>query len=85
MPHPRWPDQALDMDCARFFEVYHASRESFLYLQEFYIGELDPRDRPRVPAGAEPPSREFLAQLRAYTGFRAHPDEAALIRAFRSF
>ena len=37
------PDQALDLDCARFFEVYHASRESFLYLREFYVGELDPR------------------------------------------
>ena len=35
--------QALDLDCARMFEVYHASRESFLYLQEFYCGELDPR------------------------------------------
>lgn len=37
------PAQALNLDCARFFEVYHASRESFLYLREFYVGELQPR------------------------------------------
>ncbi len=27
------PQQSLNLDCARFFELYHASRESFLYLQ----------------------------------------------------
>jgi hypothetical protein len=27
------PTQSLNLDCARFFELYHASRESFLYLQ----------------------------------------------------
>ena len=26
------PAQALNLDCSRFFEVYHASRESFVYL-----------------------------------------------------
>ncbi len=34
------PKQSLNLDCARFFEVYHSSRESFLYLREFYVGEL---------------------------------------------
>lgn len=77
--------QALNLDCARFFEVYHASRESFLYLQEFYVGELDPADRARVPADEEPPSQDFLAQLRAFTGFRSKLDEAALVKAFKSF
>jgi len=30
-------------------QVYHVSRESFLYLSEFYIGEVLPEDRPLVP------------------------------------
>ena len=30
-------------------QVYHVSRESFLYLSEFYIGEIAPEDRPLVP------------------------------------
>ena len=30
-------------------QVYHVSRESFLYLSEFYIGEIVPEDRPVVP------------------------------------
>ena len=30
-------------------QVYHVSRESFLYLSEFYIGEVAPEDRPLVP------------------------------------
>ena len=34
------PTQALNMDAARFYEVYHASRESFLYVKTFYIGAL---------------------------------------------
>jgi hypothetical protein len=32
------PSQALNMDAARFYEIYHASRESFLYVRHFYIG-----------------------------------------------
>lgn len=51
--------------------MYHASRESFLYLQEFYIGELVLADRPHVPVGGrQPPSDDFMVQLREYTGFR---------------
>ncbi|GAX75100.1 hypothetical protein CEUSTIGMA_g2544.t1 [Chlamydomonas eustigma] len=74
------PSQSLNVDCARFFEMYHASRESFLYLRDFYIGEIHPDDRSSVPQGgedraagiaAEPPSSDFLQQLREYTqGFR---------------
>ena len=30
-------------------QVYHVSRESFLYLSEFYIGEVVAEDRPLVP------------------------------------
>ena len=42
------------------------------------------RDRPLVPC-PDLPSRDFLAQLRAYTGFRSKLDEAAPVRAFKSF
>jgi hypothetical protein len=52
-------------------QMYHASRESFLYLAEFYIGELVPEELPHVPLGGkQPPSSDFLAQLREYTAFR---------------
>ena len=70
------PRQSLNVDCARFFEMYHASRESFLYLRDFYIGEVHPDDRARVPQGgadisrgkaAEPPGADFLQQLREFT------------------
>lgn len=51
--------------------MYHASRESFLYLAGFYIGELVPEDAPHVPQGGkQPPSADFLVQLREYTAFR---------------
>lgn len=43
------PNQALNIDCTVFFEIYHASRQSFLYLKEFYIGELAVEDIPNVP------------------------------------
>ncbi|KAK9908984.1 hypothetical protein WJX75_005570 [Coccomyxa subellipsoidea] len=79
------PAQSLNLDCARFFEVYHSSRESFLYLREFYIGELHPKDVAAVPC-KERPSPEFLAQLRGYTRFRMQPpDEESLVKAFKSF
>lgn len=65
------PEQALDVDCGRFFEMFHATRESFMYLQDFYIGELVEDDRVSVPlGGGSEPSEEFLATLREYTGFR---------------
>ena len=60
--------------------MYHASRESFLYLRDFYRGEIHPDDRASVPHGgadkasgraAEPPGPDFMLQLREYTeGFR---------------
>ncbi len=76
--------QALDLDCSRFFEVYHSSRESFLYLQEFYIGDLMPQDAAQVPQ-PEQPSPEFLAQLRAYTTFRVKVDESTIEKVYKSF
>ena len=78
------PAQALNLDCSMFFEVYHSSRESFLYLQEFYIGELTAADAAAVPQPEEP-SPEFLAQLRAYTTFRVRVDEADEQKVYRNF
>ncbi|CAL5222768.1 g5180 [Coccomyxa viridis] len=78
------PAQALDLDCSRFFEVYHSSRESFLYLQEFYIGDLLPQEAVQVPQ-PEQPSPEFLAQLRAYTTFRVRVDEGSDGKVYKSF
>lgn len=74
------PAQALNLDCARFFEVYHVSRESFLYLKEFYIGELAPEDAELVPC-EEKPSSDFIQQLREYTPFRMHVEQ----KVFKSF
>lgn len=65
------PNQSLNMDAARHFEMYHSSRESFLYLKEFYIGEVNARDRvERVPAPDPAPSDDFIRQLRQYSTFR---------------
>lgn len=73
------PAQALDRDSTRFFEIYHASRESFLYLKDFYVGELHPDDLQLVPPSPEPPSSEFMSQLTEYTTFRM--DVAAALAA----
>lgn len=65
------PQQALNRDCTVYFELYHASRESFTYLREFYIGELAPGDLALVPHGNERASEHFMAQLREFaTAFR---------------
>ena len=61
------PMQALNKDCSVFFELYHASRESFFYLREFYIGELWPEERGLVPLEAESASPDFLQQLRDFS------------------
>lgn len=71
-------------------QVYHASRESFLYIKEFYIGELYPPEAAAaVPAGGgNLPSQEFLQQLREYTTWRKDPGslpDSTLGVAFKSF
>ena len=72
------PAQALNLDCSRFFEVYHASRESFLYLKEFYIGEVSALDVGDVPV-PERPSPDFVSQLRGFTSWRiSNRDERGL-------
>jgi hypothetical protein len=68
-------------------QLYHASRESFLYLREFYIGELLPgEDLPQGGGNPAPPSEDFLEQLRAYTSeFRMPAAQLPEGRAFKSF
>lgn len=72
-------------------QMYHASKESFLYIEEFYIGELLPSDRPSVPLGGhQPPSQDFLQQLREFTTWRQAMQKQALARSqqasmFKSF
>ena len=43
------PQQSLNVESSVFFEIYHASKQSYLYLREFYIGELAEEDRSLVP------------------------------------
>eukprot|EP00908_Phaeocystis_cordata_P025177 Transcript_7628.p1 GENE.Transcript_7628~~Transcript_7628.p1 ORF type:complete len:526 (+),score=279.49 Transcript_7628:151-1728(+) len=77
------PQQALNKDCTVFFELYHASRESFTYLREFYIGELWPEERALVPMEEETASADFMAQLRAFSaGFRlSEESQLAFVKA----
>jgi hypothetical protein len=72
-------------------QMYHASKESFLYIEEFYIGELLPSDKASVPlGGSQPPSHDFLQQLREFTTWRQAMQAQALARSkeasmFKSF
>ena len=80
------PAQALNIDSSRFFELYHASRESFIYLREFYVGEIRYEDRDVVPRPSTQPSEDFLRQLRQWTDeFRLKIGEGNSPRNFKSF
>ena len=61
------PAQSLNLDAARHFELYHHSRESFLYLRHFYVGEVRSEDRGLIPLPLPGPSSDFLRQLDAFT------------------
>lgn len=50
---------------------------SFLYLREFYIGELREADLALVPRSSGEPSPGFLEQLRAHTTWRLDFSNAA--------
>ncbi len=69
------------MDCTVFFEVYHASRQSFLYLKEFYIGELDEDDWQKISImnsndpNIAKPSEAFLEQLNRITSWRMKKED----------
>ena len=70
----------MNVDATRHFELYHSSKESFLYLRAFYVGEIvaeevglipPPKTNEATGAVDPPASRAFLEQLREYTrGFR---------------
>ena len=47
------PKQALGKDSTKFFELYHSSRKSFMYLKEFYIGEIHPNDLKDIPPASK--------------------------------
>jgi cytochrome b involved in lipid metabolism len=56
------PTVALNVDCGIFFEIYHVSRQSYLYLKEFYVGELAAEDIPLVPQA------HYYADTERYAG-----------------
>jgi cytochrome b involved in lipid metabolism len=73
------PKQAVNKDATVFFELYHSSRKSFIYLKQFYIGELHPADLPKVPPAGKSkrlasPSPGFLQQVREHTAWRVAPE-----------
>jgi hypothetical protein len=79
------PGQALGVDATVFFELYHVSRQSFLYLKQFYIGEVAEEDLKLIPnrKDGQLASAGFLEQLKQFTTFRmAHKLE---VKAFKSF
>lgn len=82
------PEQALNIDSTVFFEIYHASRQSFLYLKEFYIGELAEEDiaplPDKCPAGTTA-SDAFLEQLRRLTPWRLKKEELKIYENYKSF
>jgi len=62
------PEQALNQDATVYFELYHASKESFLYMKQLYIGQIKVEDLGKVynPRPEVVPSQEFLQQLRDF-------------------
>uniref|UniRef100_K3WRJ9 Cytochrome b5 heme-binding domain-containing protein n=1 Tax=Globisporangium ultimum (strain ATCC 200006 / CBS 805.95 / DAOM BR144) TaxID=431595 RepID=K3WRJ9_GLOUD len=75
------PEQAVNVDCTVMFEIYHSSRQSFRYLKQFYIGEIDEADLELIPSSAEKPSAAFIEELRQYTTWRITPQ----VSTFKSF
>jgi len=91
------PQQARGVDSTVWFELYHASRESFAFIKEFYIGEILAEDRAKVPrvhdatglanASGEA-SDDFMQQLRGHCDpFRIDASKPAGddTKAFKSF
>ena len=72
------------MDSTVFFEIYHASRQSFLYLKEFYIGELRAEDRALLSCPGGDASAAFVDTLRTFTTWRLKLDESGP-STFKSF
>jgi hypothetical protein len=79
---------ALNVDSTVFFEIYHASKQSFLYLKEFYIGELAVEDRILVPPSGTngvKASEAFLEQLGKLTKWRLQESDMILYKNQKSF
>jgi len=49
----RYGWQARNVDSTVWFELYHASRESFTYIKEFYVGEICAEDLHAVPRATD--------------------------------
>lgn len=84
------PEQALNVDCTLFFEIYHASRQAFLYLKEFYVGELAVEDRDKggyMTAGTSGMASDaFLEQLNRITSsWRLDVNKMASYEMYKSF
>ncbi|CAI5746106.1 unnamed protein product [Peronospora destructor] len=73
--------EAMNVDSTIMFEIYHASRQSFRYLKQFYIGELSEFDLATMPRSTGQPSETFLEELQQYTTWRIKPQE----HTFKSF
>ena len=73
--------EAINVDATIMFETYHASRQSFRYLKQFYIGELSEFDLAAMPRPTGQPSETFLEELQQYTTWRITPQE----HTFKSF
>ncbi|CAK4628155.1 unnamed protein product [Aphanomyces euteiches] len=74
------PKEALNVDCVGMFEVFHASKASFRYLKQFYIGELGATDKALCPNGHTHkeipiPSDGFMDEFKRYTTWRIVPEE----------
>ncbi|GMF34145.1 unnamed protein product [Phytophthora fragariaefolia] len=73
--------EAMNVDSTVMFEIYHASRQSFRYLKQFYIGELSEFDLAAMPKSRQQPSDAFIQELQQYTTWRVKPEE----HTFKSF
>ncbi|EEY68394.1 uncharacterized protein PITG_04850 [Phytophthora infestans T30-4] len=73
--------EAMNVDSTVMFEIYHASRQSFRYLKQFYMGELSEFDIAVMPKSKEQPSEAFIQELQQYTTWRIKPQE----HTFKSF
>ena len=68
------PNQALNKDSTVFFELFHSSRQSFVYLKQFYIGDLVKDDLSKVPPASKgDPSDAFIEVLRRWCTWRQTP------------
>lgn len=73
--------EAMNVDSTVMFEIYHASRQSFRYLKQFYIGELSEFDVSTIPKSREQPSSAFIQELQQFTKWRIKLKE----QVFKSF